>query len=302
MEKHTSEKSDSSLFVIEPVSQHKYSLILLHGLNSSGERFGKEFIESSVCFNGKRLVDILPGARFIFPTSKKRRSAAFRRAMLRQWFDIASLDEPSYRQDTQSQGLSESCPEILKIIDEECQKIGRENAVVGGLSQGCAMGLSCLLALHLPLGGFIGMSGWLPFQHDIERIAKDEECQSDDNPFNSDTDDPFTNPNEPSPVTQDPIVRVAEFSRDLLCLENLDNTCNDQTSILTPVFLGHGEADDKIKCRFGKMACDTLVSCGFDVTWRSYPDQGHWYKVPDEIDDMVEFMQTKVGWHIEKAQ
>lgn len=288
-------------FVIEPTAQHMHSLILLHGLGSNGEKFGKELIESGVSSNGKRLVDIFPGAKFIFPTSRKRRSTAFGRAMLRQWFDVGSLDEPSHRQEVQLQGLAESSQEILQLINEESQKISRENIILGGLSQGCALGLACLLTLDFPLGGFIGMSGWLPFQHEIERAAKGEEYMDDDNPFGSDTDDPFANSDEGVPKVQDPIVRVMDFSRDLLCLQSLGNPCKANSSILTPVFLGHGEVDDKIKLHFGKSGYETLISCGFCVTWKSYRDQGHWYKIPDEIDDLVEFIREKVGWHMEKT-
>lgn len=32
-----------------------------------------------------------------------------------------------------------------------------------------------------------------------------------------------------------------------------------------------------------------------DVTWKVYEGFGHWYKMPDEIDDIVRFLQEKVG-------
>lgn len=35
---------------------------------------------------------------------------------------------------------------------------------------------------------------------------------------------------------------------------------------------------------------DTFSLC---VTWKKYQDQGHLYKIPDEIDDMVRFITTK---------
>lgn len=33
---------------------------------------------------------------------------------------------------------------------------------------------------------------------------------------------------------------------------------------------------------------------GMDVTWKAY-EFGHWYKVPDEIDDVVRFKKQKAG-------
>ena len=34
------------------------------------------------------------------------------------------------------------------------------------------MALSVLLSLEFPLGGFVGMSGWLPFRNDIDEIIR----------------------------------------------------------------------------------------------------------------------------------
>lgn len=64
----------------------------------------------------------------------------------------------------------------------------------------------------------------------------------------------------------------------------------------TPVFLGHGSADPKVSVCLGqRMASALSDEFGMDVTWKAYQDFGHWYKVPDEIDDAVEFLRTKVG-------
>ena len=301
MENHTDRNAHPSPFVIEPTAQHTHSFILLHGLGSNGENFGKELVDTAICTDGNKLVDIFPGARFIFPTSKKQRSTTFGRAMLRQWFDVRSLDDPSYRQDGQLKGLVESSQEIREILDEESQKVAHKNIILGGLSQGCATALCCLLSLNFPLGGFIGMSGWLPFQKEIEAATRDEDDSSNENPLGSDTDDPFEHSEEKSQDIQDPIVRVMDLTRDLLCLDKPEYTSRANSPLLTPVFLGHGEADDKVKPCYGKSASETLVACGFQVTWKCYSNQGHWYKIPDEIDDLVEFIRGQVGWPQETA-
>ena len=57
-------------------------IILLHGLSSNGEKFGRELLETGKTSAGKTLVDLLPSARFIFPTAKWRRSSAFGRKKL----------------------------------------------------------------------------------------------------------------------------------------------------------------------------------------------------------------------------
>lgn len=70
---------------------------------------------------------------------------------------------------------------------------------------------------------------------------------------------------------------------------------NEQTCLMMPLFLGHGENDEKIKYSLGEEAAQTLSSLGMQVTWKGYPGLGHWYKIPEEIDDILEFLQTKVG-------
>jgi hypothetical protein len=34
------------------------------------------------------------------------------------------------------------------------------------------------------------------------------------------------------------------------------------------------------------------------VTWKEYPDLAHWYKSPGEIDDVIDFIQKKIGWNL----
>ena len=273
-----------STFIIEPSSPHTHSVVLLHGLGSNGQKFGSELIQSGVCSNGKTLPDTLPGTRFIFPTSKRRRSSAFSRAKLTQWFDIASLDDPSYRNHTQTRGLEESYSEILDIINREAEEVFPENIILGGLSQGCAMGLMCLLSIAFPIGGFIGMSGWLPFRNDIDGLLTGE-----DDPFGSDTAE------EEVP---DPALKILGYGRDLLSIDDPKPLSRNDSALSTPVFLGHGDADEKIRPSLGREAYQAMKAIGFRVDWKSYEGQGHWYKIPNEIDDIVDFIRTGIGWPI----
>jgi predicted esterase len=63
----------------------------------------------------------------------------------------------------------------------------------------------------------------------------------------------------------------------------------------TPYFLGHGTADEKVSVRLGLQSRDTLLQLGQDVTWKQYDGWGHWYKAPDELDDIACFLREKVG-------
>ncbi|KAJ4245550.1 hypothetical protein NW762_014059 [Fusarium torreyae] len=287
-------QNNSSLYIVEPSGPHTHSLILLHGLGSNGEKFGRELVETGICSDGKSLTDLLPGARLIFPTSKKRRSSAFRRAMLTQWFDVALLEDPSYRNQTQYQGLEESSREIFHLISEERGKISDKNILIGGISQGCAMSIVCLLALGFPIGGFVGMSGWLPFASEIQKLAADD----DESLQFSDDSDPFAFSSNGENDSDDGSTQVYRYARGLLSLQSPElPTASD--ALTTPVFLGHGEEDEKIKLSLGEEACRVLRSVVFQVEWASYQGRGHWYKVPDEIDDIVRFFTQKAGWSLQ---
>lgn len=56
--------------IVEPTSVHSHSIILLHGLSSTGEKFGKEFLSTGLTSSGKTLPELLPGDRWIFPTAQ----------------------------------------------------------------------------------------------------------------------------------------------------------------------------------------------------------------------------------------
>ncbi|CAH0024507.1 unnamed protein product [Clonostachys rhizophaga] len=285
-----SSKRSAAPYIVEPLSAHTHSLILLHGLGSNGKEFGSELLKTGLSFDGHSLSQLLPGARFIFPTAKRRRSSAFSRSKLTQWFDIASLDDPSYRQYTQLEGLEESLDEVLELLSVEVGKVSAQNVLLGGLSQGMAMSAICLLYLEFSLGGFIGMSGWLPYSKDLQQVLNED---AENDPFGD--EDPFDVPDSRESEEQEPIHKAVDFIRDLL---GGDRQALSRNALATPVFLGHGMVDEKIVPDLGENACDTLREIGFKVLWRTYQDLGHWYKIPEEIDDILAFMRTEMKWPV----
>lgn len=38
-----------------------------------------------------------------------------------------------------------------------------------------------------------------------------------------------------------------------------------------------------------------------DVTWKSYQGLGHWYRVEDEVEDILKFLETYVKLPLEKG-
>ncbi|KAI0483499.1 acyl-protein thioesterase [Xylaria cf. heliscus] len=283
------------VYIVEPTAGHTHTIILLHGLSSNGEKFGKEFLETGRTTNGMTLPELFPGTRFVFPTAKRRRSSAFGRKRLTQWFDIARLPDPSYRKETQLQGLAESALEIRGLLQQEMTRVSPANIILGGISQGCAMSLSVLLSLESPLAGYIGLCGYLPFQQDIEDAVRGwGEAQNSAN----DDDNPFAVSDDEGAQPADPTVRAVTFERELLGLDPLPNATTRQTTLSTPIFLGHGDVDEKKPHVLGEAAAHTMRAAGYDVDWRLYVGLGHWYKIPEEIDDIVNFIREKVGWEM----
>src|SRR5690348_2426281 len=115
------ENSHPDPFVVEARSEHTHTAILLHGLGSRGETFGVEFLKSGISSAGTGLSHSLPGTKFVFPTASRRRSAAFRRALIPQWFNLASLEDPMGRAHLQVDGLGESAQYLRSILRREME-------------------------------------------------------------------------------------------------------------------------------------------------------------------------------------
>jgi len=61
----------------------------------------------------------------------------------------------------------------------------------------------------------------------------------------------------------------------------------------TPVFIGHGSDDAYVDVELGRQAADVLRLGGWKVEWKEYVGaevEGHWFKVPDEMDDIFSFL------------
>ena len=125
------------------------------------------------------------------------------------------------------------------------------------------------------------MSGYLPFREDIEEAAKEQSL---------DEDDPFAD--DDVQISREPSVKATIFERDLVDLPPLEHANEGSTAQSTPVFLGHGSADEKVPYSLGQGMAETMRTAGYKVHWKCYENQGHWYKIPDEIDDIVGFLRS----------
>ncbi|EQL03538.1 acyl-protein thioesterase [Ophiocordyceps sinensis CO18] len=275
---HLSGQPSCSAYVVMPSARHTHTVILLHDVASSGNMFGRDLMRAARTSSGKTLDHLFPGVRFVFPTAQRRPCCALDQLKVSLWFDMARFQEPSFRQNLQRDGLCASTRQIVVLLHWEMRLVPAANILIGGLGQGCAMSLVVLLSLGFRLGGIIGMSGYLPFQFELQMNTADDSSTEDDDDYDD-----------------DPAVRAQIFERSLLQMKNADFPTKDKTSCATPIFLGHGADDTAVPCELGEQAAAAMRSVEYQVEWRRYPGLGHGYHVPREIDDIVDFFRSKVG-------
>lgn len=300
---HGSQKRDRKqaavypdLTVIPATSSHTQTLILLHGRGGEGKGFGLELLESKTAA-GETLQQVFPNVKWIFPTAKKRRAKWYNRAVINQWFDNVPVDfqdegEVMTREAVkwQLEGLRETAEFLKPIVDTAVKALGTSNVFVGGLSQGCAMAMHFLASYQgvrddgngtktreQALGGFIGMSEWMPYAADMEEIIRPE-CYDDsgadeDGPFSHSGDEGDGNvriePKEPATSIATGICNLVRDNMDLPPIATINPLC-----LGTPVFLGHGRNDERVKMEKGLRAMEIFKDMGMQVEWKDY-DMGH---------------------------
>nr|POE51641.1 acyl-protein thioesterase 1 [Quercus suber] len=152
-------KIDHSTMEIHPASAtHTHTIILLHGRDSIAAEFAAEFLESQAS-DARTLPERFPHVKWVFPGATPQRAARFACEMS-QWFDMHSTTEPHARADEQD--LRASVRQIIDVVGAETALVGAERVVLGGISQGCAVGVHALLHDGVRLAGFVGWCGWLP--------------------------------------------------------------------------------------------------------------------------------------------
>lgn len=133
------------------------------------------------------------------------------------------------------------------------------------------------------------------------------ESELEDDPFQrsdqlSDDFNPFTEGDETKvPLT----IQAVDYIRDILDLPMLSTneeppSPSNLCQLQIPVFIGHGSEDPKVSVRLGERMSQVLSKgLGMSVTWKSYEGLGHWYRVEDEIQDILEFLESHVNLPLE---
>lgn len=262
-----------------PMEQkHTHTIVMLHGRGTDAEDFAEELMSSTLS-DGRSLQDALPGWRWVFPSSRELWSTTFQE-YFPAWFEAHSLTDTKARQDLQMEGLKASVEYIQSVFDEEVERLNGENDSVflGGISQGGAVGIWTVLCQADPKRlprAFVGASTWVPFDKEIEQ--------------------PLLPGNEsvPSVAKSSSESQYYDFVQTMLApRSHLSQSGQPQPSI--PVFLGHGADDAYVDVELGRTARRILSEAGCEVEWKEYTgaeQEGHWFQVPDEMDDILEFLR-----------
>ncbi|KAH7176373.1 Alpha/Beta hydrolase protein [Dactylonectria macrodidyma] len=259
--------SFGSVHVLEPTTTHTHTAILLHGRGSTGEEFAQELTESPMS-DKRTLMQALPSWRWVFPSSRELWSTVFEEDMP-AWFEAHSLTNVTARQDLQIEGIRESVRYLEAILESEIEKVSglATNVVLGGISQGAAIGMWTMLCANTKtpprrLGAFVGASTWLPFAANIDKVL----CGNHESQH-TEGDRFVESMMPPQNRTQPPI----------------------------SVFLGHGTDDAYVDVELGRQVRQVLSRAGMDVEWKEYSgadQEGHWLKAPEEVDDIAHFLQN----------
>lgn len=143
----------------------KQAVVLLHGYGSDGN----DLIGLAPHWQG-----LLPDAVFVSPNAPqpcRQFSFGF------QWFDVSLEGDRLARR---QEGVVEARPVLLEFLDDLWSqlRIGPENTVLAGFSQGAMMALHTGLSLERPLMGIIAFSGALLAPEGLgrSRLGKSPVC------------------------------------------------------------------------------------------------------------------------------
>lgn len=254
---------DLPLITIPPSAPHTHTVVFLHGRGDTAKSFASSLRYSRDSLN-HTFPEIFPSFRWVFPQAEMRQCAGLPDDKISQWFDIWNVSNFSEREELQATGLRESVASVRLILAGEATVLGGrwDRLVLAGISQGAATGVHTLLNLSLPPA--------VEGQQEPCRLGAflGFSCRM-----------PF------------PGRSLAE-TRKVLDLEESPDT--DEVLRNTPVLLEHCVDDPLVLVGNGRGLRDTFQGFGVQVTWKEYPDGGHWFNSPDGVDDAVEFLNNHV--------
>ena len=144
--------SELSTIEIQPESNHKYSVIWLHGLGADGHDFEGIVPELHLIAE--------PHIHFIFPNAPIQPVTINGGMTMRSWYDIL---ESSLERKVDVEGIYQSAGLLDRLIQQEIDKgTPSTNILLAGFSQGGVIALHAGLRCSHQLAGIIALSTYLP--------------------------------------------------------------------------------------------------------------------------------------------
>ncbi|KAB5578759.1 Alpha/Beta hydrolase protein [Coniochaeta sp. 2T2.1] len=238
---------------------HKYTIIFLHGRDSTAADFASELFESEITGGtqaDRTLPSILPTVRWVFPQAKQLPSERFGGTYMSQWFDMWSVESPQERSEMQVPGLLASVERLAKIIEEEEKLVPRSRIFLAGISQGFATVLATFLADGKGhFAGLCGFCSWFPLADAVQQACVDK----------------IENAEKLAAVG-----RVYGGGSAAAGKTRLPTYFAD-----TPILLEHARNDEVVPVANGRHMRDLLEKLGLgNIEWWEYEDGGHWINEP----------------------
>ena len=250
---------------------HTHTVVFLHGRGDRAENFELS-VRHSTDSTGLSLLEAFPSFRWVFPQAETRHLVAWPGQRIPQWFDALDVSDLSKREDLQTPGLRESVAGIRRLLASEAALLqGKwDHIVLAGISQGAATSAHVLLNLSLPPPS--------PSPEDQQQEVTPRRLGA------------FLGFAGMMPFAG----RTLAETRNVLGL--LEDVPDDESLLRnTPILLEHCANDPLILVKSGRVLRDSLREFGAEqVSWKEYPDGGHWFNSPAGIDDAVDFLNQHV--------
>lgn len=147
-----------SIIEIPPASEHKYSIIWLHGLGADGHDFESLVPELQLVSKDN--------THFIFPNAPIQPVTINGGMAMRSWYDILEM---SLEHKTDIDGIYQSSNLIAQLINREIDcGIPSSHIILAGFSQGGVIALHTGLRYPHKLAGIIALSTYLPTVEQIK--------------------------------------------------------------------------------------------------------------------------------------
>ncbi|PSS28438.1 hypothetical protein M430DRAFT_32808 [Amorphotheca resinae ATCC 22711] len=278
-----------------PPHTHTNTLILLHGTSANGPSLSAS-LQNPNPPSPTPFLPSHPTTKLLFPTGRPHPTTVFQGRETNAWFDIHSFQDRTLGDDSLvfRTGMRDSVRYLARLIKSEIEGLdGAGRLVLGGFSQGCALGVVVLLSGELErcgvtekgFGGFVGLSGWLPLWAHVAPLLETQEGGG----------------------VAEGRVKVRRFLRRYLGLdededgngEGVELGVGERDELGTkwldvPVFLGHGLEDEKVKYEWGQQMADVLLALEMNVQRKAYAGLAHWW-CAEEMGDIDEFLKGVFG-------